>query len=260
MARDYHHFIHKIHKSIGINLSLYKEAQMKRRLTSLRNKRGYDNFNSYYRAIMQNETLMDEFINRITINVTEFYRNPKRWDILHKKILPIIIESKSTLNIWSAACSTGEEPYTVAMLMQKHFPMISTKILATDIDEVALELAKQGIYKEDSLKDLPSYYKKEYFKQKNGLYHINPSIKQKVTFKKHDLLQDPYPKRQDLIICRNVLIYFTDEAKNSVYKNFSHSLIDDGVLFVGSTEQIFNPKDYDFHVLETFFYQKRKEG
>lgn len=260
MTNEYHRFIDKVYKSLGINLHLYKEAQMKRRLTSLRNNRGFDNFDTYYRAIMSDTDLLKEFINRITINVTEFYRNPKRWDILKEKILPLITKNQSSINIWSAACSSGEEPYTLAIILTEHFPHINTNILATDIDENILKLAKQGIYNEMSMKDLPKYYIQKYFKQENGLYYLDEKIKRKVTFKKHDLLQDQYPKNQDLIVCRNVLIYFTDKAKNMIYKNFSDALVEKGILFVGSTEQIFNPSQYQLYVLETFFYQKRKEG
>src|SRR5690625_627031 len=260
MAHDYHQFINRIHEDIGINLNLYKEAQMKRRLTSLRNNRGFKDFNTYYHAIMQNTELKDEFIDRITINVTEFYRNPKRWDTLHKQILPQITKNKNSLNIWSAACSTGEEPYTIALIINEHFPNIKVNILATDIDENVLKIAKQGVYKEDSLKDLPSYYKHKYFTFENGLFTIDQSVKRNIVFRRHDLLQSKYPRNKDLIICRNVLIYFTDEAKDQIYKNFSDSLSEEGVLFVGSTEQIFNPKEYNLFAMETFFYQKRKEG
>ncbi|HLS36373.1 MAG TPA: protein-glutamate O-methyltransferase CheR [Bacillota bacterium] len=257
---SYDEFIKRVYQDIGINLQLYKEKQMKRRLTSLRDKRGYDNFYSYYAAITKDHKLLDEFIDRITINVTEFYRNPKRWDNLHKDILPEIVDGKTSLNIWSAACSTGEEPYTIAMVMKEHFPNINVNILATDIDENALGIAKQGVYKKSSFEDLPPYYIQNYFTKNNELYYIDPTLKRSITFKKHDLLQDTYPKKKDLIICRNVLIYFTDEAKDAIYKNFSHALKEEGVLFVGSTEQIFHPNKYNFYVLDTFFYQKRKEG
>lgn len=255
---DYESFIVKIYRLLNIDLKLYKEAQMKRRLTSLRNKRGFHDFATYFEEIKTNEEIREEFIDRITINVSEFYRNPKRWTVLREKVFPKLIESKNgrPLQIWSAACSTGEEPYSLAMMLEEHFSSIPYSILATDIDEKALRKAEEGVYNEQALKALPSHKKKQYFTFKNGRYHIDRRLKKHLKFKKHDLLQDQYPKNFDLIVCRNVLIYFTDEAKQYIYTNLAKSLREEGILFVGSTEQIFNPKEYDLQLFDTFFYEK----
>lgn len=256
LMMDYEEFTRQIKKHTGIDLSLYKEAQMKRRLTSLREKRGYPSFDTYFRAIKQNDELYYEFLDRMTINVSEFYRNNKRWEVLENKILPLLTKNKRSLKVWSAACSTGEEPYTVAMILSKYYDLKNVKILATDIDQNVMTRAKEGVYPERSLKEVPLDIKSKYFTKQNNFYHVADEIKQTVTFKKHNLLADPYEKNVDLIICRNVLIYFTEEAKNQVYQNFSNSLVPGGVLFVGSTEQIFNPKEFQFEVADTFFYQK----
>jgi len=253
---DYKLFIDKIHRLIGIDLTLYKEAQMRRRLTSLRNKLGYKTFDQYYDALCDDKSLLQQFIERITINVTEFYRNPKRWEVLRDKIFPELTKRKTNLHIWSAACSTGEEPYSIAIMLREHFPHVKASILATDLDEKVLEQAKIGIYQEIQLKDLPSHKKSKYFTIKNNLYQIDESLKENITFKRHDLLKDPYPKQLDLIVCRNVLIYFTDPAKEKIYDKFSESLTDEGFLFVGSTEQIFNPEQHGLTLYETFFYRK----
>src|SRR5699024_10252812 len=133
MGNDYYSFINNIHNKLDIDLYLYKENQMKRRLTTLRNKRGFSNFKTYYEALRKDEQLLEEFIDRITINVTEFYRNPKRWDVLQKDIFPKLIKQSQTLNIWSAACSTGEEPYSIALMLTEYFPHVSFNILATDL-------------------------------------------------------------------------------------------------------------------------------
>lgn len=257
MTQDYNHFIERIKHLVGIDLMLYKEAQMKRRITSLRDNIGYNDFSSYYRALEQDKDLLNEFIDRLTINVSEFYRNPKRWEILQEKVIPHLIKDKRDLTIWSAACSTGEEPYSIAMMLKEKFPDVQARIMATDIDEGALEKAKQGVYKEQSLKDLPKLYQEKYFIKKNGLCYLDNSIKRMIRFNSHNLLADRYPENADLIICRNVLIYFTDEAKQQIYKNFSNALIQDGILFVGSTEQIFGPEKYDLSTFDTFFYEKK---
>ena len=122
---DYIKFVDSIKKKTGIDLAAYKEAQMRRRLTSLYEKKGYKNFVEFYQALDSNRDLLNEFLDRMTINVSEFYRNAKRWDILQTKIFPKLLETNKRLKIWSAACSTGEEPYTIAMVLVQSCSFIS---------------------------------------------------------------------------------------------------------------------------------------
>lgn len=256
MARDYQHFIKQVHLKTGIDLSLYKEAQMKRRLTSLYEKKGFTSFQEFFTGISKDRHLMNEFLDRMTINVSEFYRNSKRWNVLETKILPNLLKNNRRLKIWSAACSTGEEPYTIAMILSKFIPLSQISIVATDIDENAIARAKIGVYPERSLNEVPAEMKQKYFTKDGELYTVAEEIKRTVTFKKHNLLADPFNGPYDLIVCRNVLIYFTEEAKDLLYKKFSDALKTDGIFFVGSTEQIFNPKKYEFATEDTFFYRK----
>lgn len=192
----------------------------------------------------------------MTINVSEFFRNYKRWEVLESKILPQILKNNKHPKIWSAACSTGEEAYTIAMIVSFLMPYTDLRILATDIDENVLVRAKTGIYSEKSINEVPKKLKQRYFNKQGDYYFISNEIKRMVSFKKHNLLGDPYDGPYDLIICRNVLIYFTEEAKNQLYQKFSSALKQNGILFVGNTEQIFNPGLYHFKTEETFFYQK----
>ncbi|PWU68640.1 CheR family methyltransferase [Gracilibacillus dipsosauri] len=254
---EYQAFIQKVHSKTGLDLSLYKEAQMKRRLTSLRNKRGFRTFDHYFDAINKDQTLLQEFLDKVTINVSEFYRNPSRWSVLEKEILPKLKAKKDKIKIWSAACSTGEEPYTLAIIASKFWQTTEVDILATDIDDNVIARAKQGIYNERAVQDVPEEMKKRHFIQQGNTYKVKEYIKQCITYKKHNLLADKYPTNMDLIVCRNVLIYFTEEAKNSIYHHFSKSLADDGVFFVGSTEQIFRPEKFDLRVMDTFFYTRK---
>lgn len=254
---DYIKFVDSIKKKTGIDLAAYKEAQMRRRLTSLYEKKGYKNFVEFYQALDSNRDLMNEFLDRMTINVSEFYRNAKRWDILQTKIFPKLLETNKRLKIWSAACSTGEEPYTIAMVLSNHVPLSQVAIHATDLDENAIQRAKVGIYPERSLAEVPTDMKNKYFENQPPIYKMSDSVKKTVTFKKHNLLKDTYDKNFDLIVCRNVMIYFTEEAKDQIYQNFSNSLRSGGILFVGSTEQIFNPGKYGFETEDTFFYRKK---
>ncbi|MBB5147680.1 MULTISPECIES: CheR family methyltransferase [Ureibacillus] len=253
---DYELFINGIKKLTGIDLSLYKEAQMKRRLTSLYEKKGFKDFVDFLHGVEKDRDLLNEFLDRMTINVSEFYRNGKRWEVLQHKIFPKLLEKNNRLKIWSAACSTGEEPYTISMVLSNHVPLSYIKVLATDIDENCLQKAKLGIYPDRSLAEVPPAIKAKYFIEEGQFYRVKDEIKNTVTFKKHNLLSDPYEKNFDLIVCRNVMIYFTEEAKDHIYKEFSNSLRPGGILFVGSTEQIFNPARYGFEVEDTFFYRK----
>ncbi|WAA13759.1 CheR family methyltransferase [Fervidibacillus halotolerans] len=258
MVDEYAQFIQKVKKKTGIDLSLYKETQMKRRLTSLYEKNGFRSFTEFFNAMVKDEKLYNAFLDRMTINVSEFYRNRNRWEVLQNKILPDLLKRSKRLKIWSAACSTGEEPYTIAMVLSHYIPLEQIRILATDIDENALQKAKIGVYNERSLNEVPEDMKRKFFRKENHVYIIDEKIKKTVTFKKHNLLADPFDHQFDLIVCRNVLIYFTEQAKTELYRKFSDALNLGGILFVGSTEQIFNASQYGFSPIETFFYKKVK--
>ncbi|PFA70035.1 chemotaxis protein CheR [Bacillus sp. AFS015802] len=256
MSTDYNEFIQGIKRKTGIDLSLYKEAQMKRRLTALYEKKGYGSFQEFFSALNRDREEMEEFLDRMTINVSEFFRNYKRWEVLETKILPRLLKGNGSFKVWSAACSTGEEPYTLAMMLSKYIPLSKGAITATDIDKNALQRARNGVYPERSLAEIPQELKKTYFTHEGSLFKLNDDVKRTVTFKQQNLLSDPFEGKYDLIVCRNVLIYFTEEAKNLLYKKFNASLKPGGVLFVGSTEQIFNPSQHGFETEDTFFYKK----
>lgn len=255
---DYTAFIASVNKSTGIDLAQYKEAQMKRRLTTLRMKNGYHTFTDFFAAMMKDKVLFYEFLDRMTINVSEFWRNPNRWEVLRDTILPEIqAGGRGRLKLWSAACSTGEEPYTLSMILADKGLQGQSSILATDIDDGALSKAKNGLYLERSLKDVPKDVAARYFKPEGPMYRISDTLKKNIDFRKQNLLLDTFDTGFDLIVCRNVMIYFTEEAKNKLYHKFAASLRPGGYLFVGSTEQIFTPGQYGFESTETFFYRKK---
>lgn len=257
MKGSYDDFKTKIFQLTKIDLNSYKERQMKRRIDALIEKHKYDGYNSFIEGLKKEKVLFDEFVSYLTINVSEFYRNPEQWAVLEKDILPVLIKQNPSLRIWSAACSTGDEPYSLVMLLSKFLPLNKIKVLATDIDKQILEKARLGLYNVKSLKGLPNEFSKKYFEGINATtYKISDEIKKCVEFKQHNLLKDPYPANQDLIVCRNVMIYFTEEAKNEIYKNFSASLRKDGILFVGSTEQIMQPNNVGFQSIKSFYYKK----
>lgn len=231
---------------------------MKRRIDALIAKNKYPGYKEYVDAIRTNSDLFEEFVNYLTINVSEFWRNPEQWKVLEEEVIPELIKRfGKNLKVWSAACSTGDEPYSLVMLLSKFVPLSNIKIIATDIDKQVLEKARAGLYNQKSISGLPEEFKKKYF-SKVGLsnYQISDEIKKCVEFKEGNLLENKYPSNMDLIVCRNVLIYFTDEAKTEVYKKFNASLKSGGFLFVGSTEQIINYRDLNYQSYRSFFYKK----
>ena len=257
---DYEVFKKQILELTGIDLNAYKERQMKRRITTLSLKYGFQTYEEFYQDLKKNAERRKQFLNYLTINVSEFYRNPMQWQTLEEKVIPDLIEeNKGELRIWSAACSTGDEPYTIAMILAEYVPLSKIRIIASDLDEDVLAFAKDGIYPAKSLSDLPKKYLDKHFKKVDeSHYAISPEIKKCVEFKKHNLLKDRYFQHVHMIVCRNVVIYFTDEAKDQVYENFHSSLVDDGILFIGSTEQILHAKELGFESMRTFFYKKMK--
>ena len=256
---DYEGFKKAIYELTGIDLGSYKEKQMKRRLDSLINRNNYSDYEQYVNALKTDARLYNEFINYMTINVSEFYRNPEQWENLKNLILPALFETTKTLKVWSAACSSGDEPYTLVMILNEFLPLRSIKVIATDIDKEILCKAKNGIYNEKSVGNLPKEYINKYFNSKDNMYEIKEEVKNCVEFKHHNLLSDVYPQECDLIVCRNVLIYFTEEAKVNIYKKFNKSLKTGGILFVGSTEQIIMYNNYNFRTFQTFFYKKDRD-
>lgn len=255
---DYEAFKKKILQLTKIDLSCYKERQMKRRIDSLISKAKKKSYDEYVEALKSDKKLLEDFVAYLTINVSEFYRNPEQWKLLEDKILPYLFDKfGKKIKIWSAACSTGDEPYTLVMVLAKFVPLNQIQIIATDIDKQVLEKAQLGIYDEKSLKGLPEEFKKKYFeKVGDKSYQICDEVKKCVKFSQHNLLKDPYPDHCDLIVCRNVMIYFTEEAKQVMYQKFNDSLKKNAILFVGSTEQIISPATYHFSAFQSFFYQK----
>lgn len=256
MTDNYETFKKQIYSLTNIDLDAYKENQMKRRIDSLISRSQCRGYSDYVELIRTNRDKFDEFVNYLTINVSEFWRNPEQWKILEDKVFPDLLKSFNP-KIWSAACSTGDEPYSLVMLLNKYIPINKINILATDLDKQVLAKAKTGVYSNRSLKGLPPGFLGKYFRESDaGLYEISPEVKRCVNFKEHNLLRDTYPSACDLIICRNVLIYFTEEAKDAIFHKFGSSLKKGAYLFLGATEQILAPQKYGLTPISSFFYKK----
>ena len=257
MFDKYEEFKNDVLKLTKIDLNFYKEKQMRRRIDTLATKNGATSYDEYVAMLKKDREKFEQFVNFLTINVSEFYRNPDQWKMMDEKVIPKLLkEQKRPIKIWSAACSTGDEPYSLAMAFSKHIPLSDIKILATDIDKQVIAHAKVGLYNEKSIASVPADLKKKFFTKVGNSYQISDEIKKCVTFKEHNLLKDVYPKDYDFILCRNVVIYFTDEAKDMIYKNLYQTLKNHGVLFIGSTEQISNYKQLGFDRMSSFYFEK----
>ena len=240
-----------------IDLNAYKEKQMRRRIETLITKNKIKSYDEYVKLIKADKERFEEFINFLTINVSEFYRNPDQWKILDQEIFPELVQKfGNRLKIWSAACSTGDEPYSLVMALSKHVPLQNIKILATDLDKQVMAQAKVGLYNEKSIASVPDEFKKKYFTKVGKSYQISDEIKKHVEFKEHNLIKDVYPSNYHMIVCRNVLIYFTDEAKDDVFVKFNKSLAKGGLLFIGSTEQMVNYRELNYEKRKSFFFEK----
>ncbi len=257
MLDNYEKFKKDVLTLTKIDLNCYKEKQMKRRIDTLIGKTKAKSYDEYVSLLKTDKKIFEQFVNFLTINVSEFYRNPDQWKLLDTKIIPELIQKfGKNLKIWSAACSTGDEPYSLVMALSRHLPLNQIHILATDIDKQVLEKARVGLYSDKSIANVPDDLKRKYFTKIGASFQISDEIKKRVEFKEHNLLRDAYPSNCNMIVCRNVVIYFTDDAKLDIYQKFNQALKKDGILFIGSTEQIMNYKELNYERSSSFFFIK----
>lgn len=251
---EYKEFYKWVHLKLGINLEGYKQGQLTRRIDNLMKRLEIKSLKEFTVVMERDITYRNKFLDFITINVTEFFRNPELYKNLEKSINTNFPNKKEKLKVWSAACSLGCEPYSVAMILKEN-GYSNFKIVGTDIDKNILQAAKEGIYTKNELKSIPLMYKK-YFEEKNGQFYLSEDIKKYVTFKKSDLILDKYDNNFHIVLCRNVVIYFNNEIKKSIYEKITDSLNKGGLFFVGATESIYNFKEFGYEKESTFIYKK----
>jgi chemotaxis protein methyltransferase CheR len=253
---DLTYFEEWVLKEYKINLSAYKSNQLHRRILSLMSRVGANSVEEYITLLKKQPEQKQKFLDFITINVSEFFRNPEIFDELKEKLKTELLPNNKSLKIWSAACSIGAEPYSIAMILASLNNDFNHKILATDIDNTILDRAKKGEYAASEIKNIKKEYMDKYILKMDDKYTVDIKIRNMVSFKKHDLILQDYEGQFDLIVCRNVVIYFNQDIKDEIYKKFSNSLIKGGLLFVGATESIYNYKEYGFEKASTFIYRK----
>lgn len=256
MPDAYETFLQDLQRRKGLDLTGYKRPQMERRINSLMRGLKIEKYTEYLDLLQRELNHWRKFVDTLTINVSEFYRNPPQWQVLETKIIPELMQKSNILKVWSAGCSTGEEPYTLAMVLKQGFPNLNFSIIASDIDDEVLNKAKTGVYNDKAVLNLPKSHLVKYLHKKDNTYTVSEEIKKKVKFVKQNLLKDVFDRNYDLILCRNVVIYFTEESKAYLYRRFYEALKPGGMLFTGSTEQIFQAREIGYNLVASFFYQK----
>jgi chemotaxis protein methyltransferase CheR len=257
---DYAAFMRQVRRLAGVDLSGYKPEQMRRRLTSLAARHGATTLAGFAEKMERDPAALAAFKNFFTINVSEFLRDPQRWNELAQRVLPQLCREAGLrpLQIWSAGCSYGAEPYTLAMLLDEAGRTARDTIAATDIDETILARAQRGAaYLESDLRNLDAGRRARFFTRgTGGSYAVKESLKARIRFLRQDLLTQTPGRGLDLIVCRNVVIYFTEEAKQALYRRMLGALRPGGVLYVGGTEVVGGAREIGFEPLGTSFYRK----
>ena len=250
--REFRQLRELVYERLGINLTGKKRSMLIGRLQKLLRTSGFKNFQDYYEYLVNDSGMkaMTELINRITTNYSFFYRGKSHFEYFVQAVLPEIVRSlkkrnSRDLRIWTAGCSTGEEPYMLTMLMREFFGneygLWDGGILATDISEKVLTFARQGIYPEERTKEVPVQLRNKYLKKLNdGQMAVNDTIKNEVIFRKFNLKNKHYPFKKpfQIIFCRNVMIYFDKQTRDTLLHRFYEKTEPGGYLFIGHSETL----------------------
>jgi len=267
--KDFELFRHLVKKHVGISFVHKKKATLQRKLASRVNSLGLESYSEYYRYLLQDKEggwELRRLINTITVDQTAFFRHPKQFELLVNVVLPHLATRNNTtkkLRIWSAGCATGQEAYSIAMVVSEMFDHTwDIRILASDVDTDALKIAYSGIYPKECIQKVPMEYLNKYFTKgmgkNSGFFLVREDLRKKLLFRRLNFVDFGFPFRNpvDIIFCRNVMIYFDIEVKKRLIDNFFHILEQDGFLCLGASESLVGVDDR-FALVGYFIYQKR---
>lgn len=237
----------KIEREKGFRCSSYKDTCLRRRISVRMRAKSAATFADYAGILDTDQSEYDRLIQALTINVSRFFRNPETFACVATKVIPELIAARSPLiRVWSAGCATGEEPYSLAVLFREHAisagdekSLDRLRIIASDVDREALAVASRGRYADTAFVDTPPAVVERYFPVENGMHTVVPQIRNLVTFEQRDLLDGSGPGgRLHMIICRNVIIYFTRESQERLFERFHDLLLPSGFLVLGKVETL----------------------
>ena len=254
-----------IYDESGITFSATNRSILDSRLKEKLREKQLDSIEEYYRLVMSNKEEMKIMLDSVTTNLTRFFRNQPHFDALVNYVIPHVIENKkktgdTTISIWSAGCSTGEEPYTIAMILADVLPPpYKFQITASDISLKCLMTGQAGFYPEARITGIPQKYLDRFFTKNDRGYQVKPELMQTIKFDYHNLRNDSGARNLDVVFCRNVLIYFDEPAQKNVIDRFWNSMAPKSYLFIGHSESLFG-MDTKFEFLKTDWaclYQKQ---
>ena len=234
-----------IYKESGIHFTATNRSILESRLKEQLRNNSVPTVQAYFDLISKDKEELKSFLDSITTNLTRFFRNQAHFDALEHFVIPELLKIKkgsagNSLKIWSAGCSTGEEPYTIAMLLNEILPAPWTfEIVASDISLKCLMAGKEGFYADNRIVGVPDAYLKKYFDKVEGGYKVHPNIMAKIRFDYHNLKNDSGLRGLDIVFCRNVIIYFDEAAQAAVINRFWDSMADKSFLFIGHSESLF---------------------
>ena len=246
-----------VKKYLNLDLDFYKPNQMMRRLAGFIPRVGAENVDDFCSLIATDDDVKEKVMNFMTINVTEFFRDSRHFGMLRSTVLPEILKNNPRARIWSAGSSRGAEAYSVAMMIEEIAPGSQAQIFGSDLDKnIIAQATAGGPFPDAEAKNISESLRQRFMVKKPDGHYVNDNIRSKVKFKVQNLLTDRFDSNFDLVMCRNVVIYFSNDAKSSLNKKFSASLKSNGVLFIGGTETILNPSDFGFEREAAAFYRK----
>lgn len=257
---SYQEYVAHVTALTGFPLAAYRPAQIERRTRVFVRRQGAQTLADFLRLLAEQPALCQRYLDYLTINVTEFFRDAEQFDELISHALLPLLWTRRELRIWSAGCANGAEAYTLGMLLARLCPEARYHLLATDINLAGLETARQGLYSEKAVRNLPDALRRRYFtRTADGRFQIDPMLQRAVHCAAHDLLRDPFPEDLNLILCRNVVIYFTAEAKETLYPRLFRELRPGGYLMLGKTERILAAARLGFLTSGQHLYQRPAE-
>ena len=272
--RDFRRFSALVYEKCGINLHEGKKELVRARLAKRLRETGFRNFNAYYRFVTQQDSgdELVKMLDAISTNLTSFFREEKHFDFLKQVVFPTYVADKSRAGFhrprfWSAGCSTGEEPYSLAIWLLEYFgksPRLDVKILATDISTKVLAQARRGVYPAVRLEKVPPTVVRKYFQRgyggQEGYFRVKPSLRKMIEFKRFNLMEPlPFKEAFNLIVCRNVMIYFDKRTQQALTDKFYDALLDGGYLFIGHSETL-TGIHHRFRYIRPSVYQKAGRG
>jgi chemotaxis protein methyltransferase CheR len=253
---DYVAFCEGVRALCDIDLLQYKRGQMERRVRSFAERRGHADLGPYLQLLAGDHVARDEFLDRVTINVSNLWRNPEQWERLQAEIVPALATG-GTLRAWSAGCSYGAEAYTLAAVCRLAAPTAYASILGTDIDRRAIERATVGEFNAEDVRDAPPNALARFFATDGERWRPTAELRALVSFEVGDLLRlRPPAGVYDLVLCRNTVIYFNEDVRDALHARLADALRPGGVLVVGATERVALPEALGLRPTAPFTYAK----